>query len=318
KKTEWLATHNIEDLVYVYNPPGGWLQNCNSTPFTAAGPYSPRRGDYLPYMAPDAENFRGLNAVRILSMKKKYSMQDLIDVGYDRHLVAFDSLLPSLHNAYYSDENLRQEQAVNEAMGLLDSWDRNVDINSVALTVAIHLGEKLLPFIAAVPKTPVEGFVEQMHTYLQRTDAKILINALHETLLELNARYGTWKIPWGDINRFQRLDNNRVASFNDSLSSYAVPYVSSTWGMLPAFASRRYAGTAKRYGWGGNSFICVVDFGPRVKAKSLLAGGESGDPASPHFFDQAGLYATGKFRDVFFYKEDVKANANITYHPGDK
>ena len=94
-------------------------------------------------------------------------------------------------------------------------------------------------------------------------------------------------------------------------------YVSSQWGMLPSFASNYYPGTKKRYGYNGNSFICAVEFGKKIKAKSLLTGGESGDPASKHFFDQGPMYSKGQFKDVLFYKEDVLKHAERTYHPGE-
>jgi hypothetical protein len=56
-----------------YNPSNGWLQNCNSTPYSAAGAESPKEEDYLPYMAPDGESFREVNAVRLLSKGEKYT-----------------------------------------------------------------------------------------------------------------------------------------------------------------------------------------------------------------------------------------------------
>jgi acyl-homoserine-lactone acylase len=59
-----------------------------------------------------------------------------------------------------------------------------------------------------------------------------------------------------------------------------------------------------------------VEFGPRVRAKSVLAGGVHSDPNSPYFFNQAERYATGAFKDVNFYREDVERHAVRTYQPG--
>ena len=73
----------------------------------------------------------------------------------------------------------------------------------------------------------------------------------------------------------------------------------------------------KRYGYNGNSFICAVEFGKKVKAKSLLAGGQSGNPASKHFSDQAEMYTKGIFKDVLFYKEDVLKHVERQYRPGE-
>ena len=93
-------------------------------------------------------------------------------------------------------------------------------------------------------------------------------------------------------------------------------FVASFWGMLPSYTSHPYPGTKKRYGVNGNSFVCAVEFGKKIRAKSLLAGGESGHPGSTHFFDQAIPYSKGQFKDVYFYKEDVIQHAEQTYHPG--
>jgi acyl-homoserine lactone acylase PvdQ len=135
---------------------------------------------------------------------------------------------------------------------------------------------------------------------------------------ELDSTFGTWKTPWGDVNRFQRLDGGLDERHDDAQSSLPVGFASARWGMLAAYSSRTFEGTKKMYGFGGNSFIAAVEFGERLKAKSLLAGGQSGDPRSKHFSDQAEMYATGRFKDVHFYKEDVLKNAEATYHPGDE
>jgi len=130
-------------------------------------------------------------------------------------------------------------------------------------------------------------------------------------------RYGKWQIPWGDINRFQRVSGSISQQYDDAKPSVGVGYASALWGMLPSYNSRYYPGTNKRYGVSGNSFICAVEFGKTIKAKSLLAGGESGDPLSKHFNDQLEMYSQGKFKEVLFYKEDVMKHAEKIYHPGD-
>ncbi|MFT5419173.1 MAG: acyl-homoserine-lactone acylase, partial [Gammaproteobacteria bacterium] len=75
--------------------------------------------------------------------------------------------------------------------------------------------------------------------------------------------------------------------------------------------------TRRIYGSSGNSFVAVVEFGDKVRAKTLLAGGQSGDPDSPHFDDQAQRYVDRVFKDVAYYKKDVEHRAMRTYHPGE-
>jgi acyl-homoserine lactone acylase PvdQ len=138
------------------------------------------------------------------------------------------------------------------------------------------------------------------------------------TIAGLQSDFGQWQTPWGEINRFQRLTGDIELRFDDEKPSLPIGMASGRWGALASFGARQYPGTKRIYGSSGNSFVAVVEFGDRVKAKSLLAGGQSGDPASPHFDDQALRYADRQFKDVAYYKEDVLRRAQRTYHPGEK
>jgi acyl-homoserine lactone acylase PvdQ len=132
----------------------------------------------------------------------------------------------------------------------------------------------------------------------------------------LEADFGSWKTPWGDINRYQRLTGDIVQPFSDSGPSIPVGFTSSQWGSLASFGARPYPGTKKWYGTSGNSFVAVVEFGKTVRAKAVTAGGESGSPASRHFNDQAKRYSTGELRDVYFYRPQLKGHTEREYHPG--
>jgi acyl-homoserine lactone acylase PvdQ len=159
--------------------------------------------------------------------------------------------------------------------------------------------------------------VEKTIHFADKADAKTLLQPMLAVLTELNKKFGNWKQPWGEINRFQRLTGNITEVFNDSKPSLPAGLAASTWGCLPSFTSKSFNGTNRRYGYNGNSFICAVEFGKKVKAKSLLAGGESGDPSSKHFTDQAEMYTKGQFKEVLFYKEDVLKHIEKNYHPGE-
>jgi acyl-homoserine lactone acylase PvdQ len=115
------------------------------------------------------------------------------------------------------------------------------------------------------------------------------------------------------MNRFQRPADG--ITFDDKLPSIPVGLTGSGFGQLPSFQSRT-VNTQKRYGYSGNSFVAAVEFGPRIKAKSIMTGGQSFDPASKNFTDQAQGIIDGKFKDVLFYKADVLKHAVKTYHPG--
>lgn len=316
--TEWKGLHSLDETIHVYNPASGWIQNCNSTPFTVSGISSPKKVDYPAYMAPDGENFRGINAARVLSNGSGYTVDKVIAAGYDPHLAAFDVLLPALVKAYETNNSNTAFQQLKEPIKILSGWDRNTAENSVATTLAIEWAQKLLPMIMRNTDDDDEADqVDKTTRFVARATALSLLQPLTVVVSELTKKFGSWQTPWGDINRYQRLTGNLTEKFDDSKPSLPDGFAASTWGCLPSFVSRSYPGTNKRYGYNGNSFICAVEFGKKVVAKSLLAGGESGDINSKHFGDQALMYTKGQFKDVLFYKEDVLKHVERTYHPGE-
>jgi acyl-homoserine lactone acylase PvdQ len=316
-KTEWKGLHPVNETVHLYNPLNGWIQNCNSTPFTAAGENSPERANYPAYMAPDGENFRGVNAIRVLGREDKFTLAKMIAAGYDRKLSAFEVLLPPLINAFEgSDKNTSLYKKLKEPIQLLKAWDYNTGASSIATTLVVEWAQRLAPSIQQVYINEGEADqVQKTKRFASTAPPDQLINALHLVIDDLQARFGKWQVSWGDLNRFQRPAGYPPA-FDDNKESLPVPFASATWGMLPSFNSRYFPGTRKRYGVSGNSFVCAVEFGPRIKARSLLAGGVSGDPSSGYFNNQSEMYANGEFKDVLFYKEDVLKHAVRNYHPG--
>ena len=309
-KIDWKGLHSVDQIVHVYNPTTGWIQNCNSTPFTVSGTSSPNRSNFPVYMAPDGENFRDRNAVRLFSQTGKLDLQSLIGLGYDRRLMAFETLLPALVKA------AGQESDLVEVVKELKNWDYNASEGSIAQTIAIRWGLKIM---AKIPKPKQFGgeteVVQNMEDYAKSGSKLEMVQALREVLNDLKRDFGTWRVAWGELNRFQRVSNGDVMKMDDSKPSFSVPFTSSAWGQLPSYTSRSIQGSKKWYGVNGNSFVAAVEFGPKIKAYSLLAGGENGNPNSPHFFDQGQMYSEGKFKDIYFYKSDVLKHAVTTYHP---
>jgi len=318
--TEWKGLHTVDETVHVYNPTNGWLQNCNSTPFSAAGAMSPKKADYPPYMAPDGENFRGVNAVKVLDKEKSYTIDKVIAAGYDTNLAAFEVLIPSLINVFEKSVKPTDSlyAALNEPIAELKKWNYHSSETSVATTLAIEWAGKLS---TTLQKLYIDEGEDDQVANVKRFAASATPEQVLPPLLvvvnDLKKKFGKWQMPWGEINRYQRVSSDIQQKYDDAQPSVPVGFASALWGMLPSYNSRYYAGTQKRYGVSGNSFICAVEFGPKIKAKSLLAGGESGDPSSKHFNDQLEMYTKGKFKDVLFYKEDVLKNAERTYHPGE-
>ncbi len=320
--TEWKGYHEMGEIVHSINPPNGWLQNCNATPYTVGGDQSPKRENFPAYMAPDGENFRGINAVRVLKEENRYNIDRVIKAGYDRRLAAFEVLTPALVKAF---EKVPYDDTLFALLAgpveVLKRWDYKSGENSIATFLAIEWGQKIWSDIlkTKVPGKETADQVEKAIYFASVADPKNLLMPLLKTVHELQTKFGKWQIPWGEINRFQRISTDIEHRFDDSKPSFPVAFASSLWGMLPSYNSRTFSGTKKRYGVNGNSFVCAVEFGPKgIKAKSLLAGGQSGDEKSPHFFDQGEMYSKGEFKDVLFYKEDLFMRGLKGYFPGEK
>ncbi|MET1258878.1 acylase [Flagellimonas sp. DF-77] len=311
-RTDWQGLHTVDENILVLNPGNGWIQNCNSTPYTAALEFSPKRGDYPRYMSRDQENFRGVHAIALLTDRKAHTLDGLIALAHDPYLPAFAEMIPSLVDAYGSGGT---HQDMAEAIAVLKEWDFTTSENSVAMTLAHYYASN---FMKMGRRPQGKSFMELIQYWSSgETPENEKLAVFEATLSELEAKFGSWNIPWGDVNRYQRLDGSLRQAFDDAKPSMPIGFASGRWGALAAYGARYDNGTAKIYGTRGNSFAAVVEFGDRVKAKTILAGGQSGDPQSPHFDDQSERYAKMQWKEAAYYKEDVLKRAKRTYRPGE-
>ncbi|MDG1754863.1 MAG: acylase [Rhodothermales bacterium] len=312
--TEWNGLHTIDESVHILNPSNGWIQNTNNWPFSATGSNSPRKEDFPEYMSQNAENARGLHALKVLEGVNDFTIESLQEAAYDSYLTAFDVLIPQLLAAYANldwDHPLRKD--ISEQVELLRTWDRRFGVDSVPTSLAIFWASDYSSKSRAAAREagiPVSTFNSSDLADPIRLASVV---AAREKLI---ADFGQWDTPWGDINRFQRLTGDIVQPFDDIQPSIPVGFTSATWGSLAAYGQRTFNDTKRIYGTRGNSFVAIAEFGDSLRAVAVTAGGQSGDPSNPHFNDQAPLYAAGQLRPVHFYREDVEAHAESSYSPG--
>ena len=311
-KTDWQGLHPLEETIRVINPPNGWIQNCNSTPFTSAGPYSPKEENYPTYMSESPENFRGIHAIRLLKEVNNLTLDKLIALAYDPYLPGFEVLIPGLISAY--DKQKTNDPKLQQAIALMRNWDYAVSKESVPMSLAHFYAMNTLRNGSAPQGL---SLIERFEYYANVSPEQERLALFSQTISQLEADFGQWNTPWGEINRFQRINGAIQQPFNDSLPSIPIGMASGNWGALASYGARAYD-TKRLYGTSGNSFVAVVEFGERVKAKSMLAGGQNSGPYSPHFRDQAQRYADVEFKDVAYYREDVEKRAKVTYHPGER
>lgn len=309
-ETDWQGLHMVDETITLLNPPTGWIQNCNSTPFTAAGEFSPKAADYPVYMAPDRENFRGIHAVRVLKEASDLTLDSFIELAYEPTLPAFERLIPALVEALGKFGN---DPETKQAAEVLKAWDFKTGKESVAMSLAHFYGMNHQSRFR-----DMQDLVESksLSSLTQPETQQEMVRVFEETLAQMNEDFGSWNTPWGEINRFQRLSGDIDLAYDDEKPYIPIGMASGRWGALASFGASTKEGTKRLYGSSGNSFVAVVEFGEKVRAKSVLAGGQSGDPNSPHFLDQAQRYADANFKDVAFYREDVEARAEERYLPG--
>jgi len=309
--TEWKGLLEIDETPHLLNPKSGWLYNTNNWPWSAAGPSSPKKEDYPVYVEQGGESARGLHAVRVLENKKDFTLDSLIGAAFDTYLTWFEKPMPALIKAWDAtpDSNPLKPKTA-EQIALLRKWDLRWGADSVATSLAIFWAD-------AARRVGGGGRRGGGGAAIEDAPPDQLLQALVAASDQLTRDFGTWKTPWGDINRFQRLNDDIAPKFDDAGPSIPVGFPSATWGSLASFGARAYPGTKKWYGTSGNSFVAVVEFGKTVRAKAVTAGGESGNPASKHFNDEARRYATGDLREVYYYRPQLKGHTEREYHPGE-
>ncbi len=311
---DWHGLHSVAELPHVVSPLNGWLMNTNDAPWAAAGKDSPRQADFPRYMDQFGENSRGLHAVSLLRATPHFTPETLIAAAYDPALPAFDRLLPPLFAAFDAlPANDPQHARLAQPIALLRAWDRRWAAQSTATSLAVFWGETLRDGVKSDAPLQMLSVIDQMAA----TPASAQLAALAAATDRLKADFGDWRVPWGEINRFQRRTADIVQTFDDAAPSIPVAFTSAQWGSLASFGAKAYPGTHRYYGTSGNSFVAVVEFGPQLRAWAVTAGGESGDPASPHFDDQAERYAKGDLRPVLFSAAERKGHVARKYHPGE-
>ena len=312
--SDWKGILSFNELPNLKNPATGWVYNSNDWPWAAAGSSSLKQSDYPKYVDSGEESARGRHAVLVLQNKKDFTLESLNAAAYDSYLPWFEKTLPALIKAW--DELPAGDPIKVKLSGqieILRSWDLRWATDSVPTSLAVFWADNLVRKVAAEGRKSgmsPENFISTKATALQ------MLESLSAASEKLTVDFGKWQTPWGEINRFQRISPEIVHPFSDAAPSIPVGFTSGNLGSLASFGARPFRGSKKWYGTSGNSFVAVVEFGKTIRAKAVTAGGESGDPKSKHFNDQAERYSTGNLREVYFYPSQLTGHTERIYKPG--
>jgi acyl-homoserine-lactone acylase len=314
-ETEWEGYHKLEELPNRLNPPAGYLQNCNSTPFLmTGGKGNPERGRYPAYMVPEEDTARARSSRRILEGRRRFSFDEwtvaATDTTVEEAAKGIEELAAEWEILKREDE-ARAEQ-IKPALLELKAWDRVARIDSVPATLFLLWFERMRNGRGSDLGIMLRGEAGSVG----RPEERFLrLKALEEVVGGLQRDYNDWHVPWGEINRLQRVDTGGTQPFNDLDPSYPVAGGPGAAGVVFTYNTRPEKGQIRRYGISGNTFVAVAEFGPQLRARSILVFGQTADPDSPHFFDQAELYSTGRFKTVRFTLAEIRADLEREYRP---
>jgi acyl-homoserine-lactone acylase len=295
--TEWQGFHTLDELPQVWNPASGWLLNTNSTPFTATTGLSWSRADFPSYMVgSETDNPRAVSSRRVLSTLQDATFEQFARIVWDSRLSEADAALAALSTELAAMPASAARDTLAHVMQRLNAWDRVADTASVETTWFVLAAERSIIARQAGAQS-----------------ASPWLDALTDALHRLRETWNTIDVPWGSLNRHQRPLPGADLVLDPSRPSLAVGGAPGALGAAFTFNSAPFGAATPRLGRGGNSFVKVIAFGPNLRAGSILNYGQSGDPDSPHFFDQAALYARREFKPAWFERADVEANAVRSY-----
>ena len=315
-RSDYKGLLSLDESPNAVNPASGWVYNSNNWPWSAAGAASPRRDAFPRYVETGTEETpRGMHALRLLDGSHDWTMTSLARAAFDSYLPAFERLVPPLLAAYdhVPPADPRRAKLAGE-IAALRGWDFRWADSSVPTTLAIYWAERA---VRAVAPSAAAAHVSAQTYVATRAGADTLLTALTAASDTLTRLFGTWKTSWGEINRFQRLDERIDPHFDDAEPSLAVPFTSGIWGSLASFGAHPWPGTKRWYGSTGNSFLAAVEFSDTLRAIAVTCGGASGHRDSPHFADQAERYIQGNLREVYFHPWQLAQHTARSYHPGE-
>ena len=283
--TLWTETHPYRELPRLLDPPGGWVQNCNDSPWTATLPMLLDPGRFPSYMAPAPHlDFRQQQSLGMLSADASVTFEELVSYKHSTRWKRADHVLDELIAAAKEHGG----EPGRSAAAVLAAWDRKVAAESRGAVLFDAWVDEAgrFPFL-----TPWE-VDDPLGTPSGLADPRGAAAALERAADKLLEAHGALDIPWGEVHRLRFAGRDLPA------------------GGGPVFRRLWFAPGADRRmeARGGDSYVAVVEFGEPVRARALLGYGNASQAHSPHRGDQLELMARQELRPVWRTREEVEAH----------
>lgn len=302
KDTEWGAYLPFERYPQILNPPSGFLQNCNNPPWVATRNSGLRPLDPAPYYlasqpAADAGeevlNTRGERIFEVLSQDRRFTLDDMIALGFDTRIMAAEVIVPLLTSAHSASG--RSDPRVSRTIQLIREWDRTSHRDSVAYTLVHFWGKSYQKLHSNAKFARFNSYGRKQTDVNSSEEQRAALSALDDALAELERRYGTVEVPWGKINVVSR--GGKFPLGGEGL-----------YGVLhPDTGIETPEGEILcNDGWG---HLMVVMEGSPKQIWTLLPYGQSERRDSPHYNDQAKLHSERKAKQFWFTAEDILSHS---------
>lgn len=298
----WTEFHTTAELPQLFNPPGGYVQNCNSPPYFTNLNAPLERADYPPYFPANNVSLRSQHSLSLIHNDRKFTLEEVRDLKHSMKMLLAERVKDDLIAAVRTTQPSSELEA---ALKVLEDWDNTVAAESRGATLfdrwwddyyADGAGKFAVEWSAAEPTATPRGLADKGRA------AKTFAAALRE----VNELYGRPDVSWGESHRIRKGEVDLPASGGSGLK-----------GCFRVLGFRQDA-DGKQVANGGDSWVFSVEFSQPPRAYTIVAYSESEIEGSPHYSDQAALFSANHMKRAAFTEAEIEAQLEKAYRPGEE